>query len=72
MGPYQYPDFSFRNTTWAKAANVVYLDNPVGSGFSYVDDVSLLPTNNAEIAADVVSLLKNLTVLYPSMVTQPV
>jgi len=34
-----------RNTTWLRAANVLFVDNPVGTGFSYVTDKSAYTTN---------------------------
>lgn len=34
-----------RNTTWLTEANVLFVDNPVGCGFSYVDDPKALTTN---------------------------
>ena len=46
-----------RNVTWVDTVNMLYVDNPVGAGFSYVDDESYLTTNNSEIAADMVALL---------------
>lgn len=32
------------------------MDNPVGTGYSYVDDLNLLTTNVSEIAQDLVEL----------------
>lgn len=34
-----------RNTTWLRAANVLFVDNPVGAGYSYVTDKSAFTTN---------------------------
>lgn len=34
-----------RNTTWLQAANVLFVDNPVGSGYSYVTDKNAFTTN---------------------------
>jgi len=47
-------DSSLMNRThhWVQEANVLFIDNPVGSGFSYVKNDSLLVTNNTQIAAD--------------------
>jgi len=47
-----------RNYTWVKNFNVLFIDNPVGTGFSYVDDESFLTTNNEEIAHDFVQLMR--------------
>jgi len=46
-----------RATTWLNApASLLYVDSPVGTGFSYVDSNKLIPTNNSQIGADLVSL----------------
>lgn len=34
-----------RNTTWLQVANVLFVDNPVGSGYSYVTDKDAFTTN---------------------------
>ncbi|XP_057335280.1 retinoid-inducible serine carboxypeptidase-like [Microplitis mediator] len=41
-----------RNYTWVNDYNVLFIDNPVGTGFSYVENDSKLATNNMEIAID--------------------
>ena len=38
--------------------NVLFIDNPVGTGFSYVDDLKYLTTDNFQIADDLVELLR--------------
>jgi serine carboxypeptidase 1 len=37
-------------------ANILFVDNPVGTGYSYVDDIKLLTTDVKEIADDLVNL----------------
>uniref|UniRef100_A0A0P4WJ86 Carboxypeptidase n=1 Tax=Scylla olivacea TaxID=85551 RepID=A0A0P4WJ86_SCYOL len=46
-----------RTYAWTKEVNVLFVDNPVGTGFSYVQDLKLLPTNNSAIAADLVTFM---------------
>jgi serine carboxypeptidase 1 len=46
-----------RASAWTNApANLLFVDNPVGAGFSYVDDLTLLPKTNGDIAKDLVAL----------------
>ncbi|CAG9578654.1 unnamed protein product [Danaus chrysippus] len=47
-----------RNYTWVNNFNVIFVDNPVGTGFSYVDDPIYLTTTNDQIALDFVELMK--------------
>ncbi|XP_063701657.1 retinoid-inducible serine carboxypeptidase-like [Culicoides brevitarsis] len=47
-----------RNHTWVRNYNVLFVDNPVGTGFSYVDTNSALTTTNKEIALDLVDMLR--------------
>lgn len=58
-----------RNTTWVQAANVLFVDNPVGTGYSYVDDSSKYTTNNQQIADDLVTLLNSFFDKYSVFVT---
>lgn len=48
-------DLNIRNSSWVTEVNVVFVDNPVGTGFSYVDSSSLLTTKNSQIAEDLVA-----------------
>ncbi|XP_061386397.1 retinoid-inducible serine carboxypeptidase-like [Musca vetustissima] len=47
-----------RNWTWVKQMNVLFIDSPFGSGFSYVDNITLLPSTNNEIARDLLAFIK--------------
>ncbi|KFB47556.1 AGAP011442-PA-like protein [Anopheles sinensis] len=60
-----------RNHTWVRDYNVLFIDNPVGTGFSYVEDFSLLTKTNGEIAADLVELMKQFYTLQPEFRTTP-
>lgn len=58
-----------RNFTWVKDMNVLFIDNPVGTGFSYTDTEDALTTNNTQIAIDLVSLMRGFYVLHPEFKT---
>ncbi|KAL7733410.1 hypothetical protein ACLKA6_004895 [Drosophila palustris] len=70
LGPLQL-DGSYREWTWVKDMNVIFIDNPVGSGFSYVDDSAYYTTNNKEIALDLVEFMKGFYALHPEFKTVP-
>ncbi|XP_061386385.1 retinoid-inducible serine carboxypeptidase-like [Musca vetustissima] len=57
FGPLDVHD-NERNWTWVKDMNVLFIDNPLGSGFSYVDNITLLPSKNSEIAEDSLEFMK--------------
>ena len=46
-----------RNSTWIQTANVLFVDNPVGVGFSTVDEGSVVCTVE-EISNDLITMLK--------------
>ncbi|XP_047355657.1 retinoid-inducible serine carboxypeptidase-like [Vespa velutina] len=47
-----------RNYTWVKDYNVLFIDNPVGTGFSYVENVAAYAKTNKQIALDLVECMK--------------
>lgn len=49
-----------RNTTWLQKADLLFVDSPVGTGFSYVENSSLAATTDAEVTADLLNFLKEL------------
>eukprot|EP00794_Sanderia_malayensis_P005523 gene5523-6208_t len=60
-----------RSTTWIKEANVLFIDNPVGSGFSYVTDMKGLTTNGSQISEDLLTLMKTFLTVIPVFKTTP-
>lgn len=57
LGPFDL-DVVRRDFTWINDLNVLFIDNPVGTGYSYVDDSKYLTTDNRQIALDLVAMLK--------------
>ncbi|GKV10206.1 hypothetical protein SLEP1_g21606 [Rubroshorea leprosula] len=49
-----------RNYTWLKKADLLFVDSPVGTGFSYVEDEKLLVRTDEDAATDLTTLLKKL------------
>ena len=60
-----------RNTTWSSKANVLFIDNPVGTGYSYVTDNSAYTTNVEEIASDLLTFMKKFLDIMPVFRTMP-
>ncbi|PIM98309.1 Serine carboxypeptidase [Handroanthus impetiginosus] len=46
-----------RNSTWLKKADLLFVDAPVGTGYSFVEDTKLLVKNDVEAADDLTKLL---------------
>ncbi|KAG4183107.1 hypothetical protein ERO13_A09G087500v2 [Gossypium hirsutum] len=53
-------DLKPRNTTWLKKADLLFVDNPVGTGYSYVEDTEMLVKTDNEAASDLTTLLMQL------------
>uniref|UniRef100_A0A2R8M4I3 Carboxypeptidase n=1 Tax=Callithrix jacchus TaxID=9483 RepID=A0A2R8M4I3_CALJA len=47
-----------RKTTWLQAASLLFVDNPVGTGFSYVNGSGAYAKDLAMVASDMMVLLK--------------
>jgi serine carboxypeptidase 1 len=70
MGPLD-ENLQPRNTTWVQAANVLYVDQPVGTGYSYCNDVSQLTTNLSQIVSDLLMFTDGFFTKYPSLTSTP-
>ncbi|KAL3622904.1 Serine carboxypeptidase-like 51 [Castilleja foliolosa] len=46
-----------RNSTWLQKADLLFVDNPVGTGYSFVENKSLLVKTDEEAAGDLTTLL---------------
>ena len=59
-----------RTTTWIQKTNLLFIDNPVGAGFSYVEDPAAYTRNVTQITDDLLVVLKaffkNLTIFEDS------
>ncbi|ONK79638.1 uncharacterized protein A4U43_C01F8410 [Asparagus officinalis] len=53
-------DLKPRSTTWLQKADLLFVDNPVGTGYSFVEDESALVRTDEDAAADLTTLLKAL------------
>lgn len=57
--------------TWLQVADMVYVDNPVGAGFSYVDDKSAYTTEITQIGKDLLAWLRRFLALHSEYRTRP-
>lgn len=50
-------DLKPRNSTWLQKADLLFVDNPVGTGYSFVEDTNLFVKTDVEAANDMTTLL---------------
>ncbi|KAJ6849104.1 serine carboxypeptidase-like 51 isoform X1 [Iris pallida] len=50
-------DLKPRNSTWLQKVDLLFVDNPVGTGYSFVEDNTLFVKTDEEAAADLTALL---------------
>ncbi|KAL3279832.1 hypothetical protein HHI36_017337 [Cryptolaemus montrouzieri] len=60
-----------RKYAWTKKYNVLFVDNPVGTGFSYVDSFSALAMNNTQIADDFLVFMQGFYEQMPKLNNTP-
>lgn len=70
LGPLDL-DLQARNYTWVKNANVLFIDNPVGTGFSIAADDTALCTDNVQISADLVEFMQQFYKAFPKFKKVP-
>lgn len=60
-----------RKDSWVEVADVLFIDNPVGTGFSYVLNGSNFTHNNDDIAADLLTFLSRFVQDHPERQSTP-
>lgn len=74
IGPYRLKDkehLVYNNGAWDEFANVLFADNPVGTGFSYVDTDSYV-SELTDMADQMVQFLEKFYELFPEYATNDV
>lgn len=71
MGPID-TNLQPRASTWLSQGDLLFVDGPVGTGWSYVDNMNLLTTNVTQIANDLVTYFQTFTKTFPEYQTRPV
>lgn len=64
-------DLKPRKTTWLQSANLLFVDNPVGTGFSYVNKDGMYAKDLAMVASDMMVLLESFFSCRPEFQTIP-
>uniref|UniRef100_A0A7E4UPA4 Retinoid-inducible serine carboxypeptidase n=1 Tax=Panagrellus redivivus TaxID=6233 RepID=A0A7E4UPA4_PANRE len=59
-----------RNSTWLQLADLVFVDNPVGTGFSYVSNSNAFTKNVQQIGKDLVTWAKAFFTKHPEYATR--
>ncbi|KAH8041188.1 hypothetical protein HPB51_013848 [Rhipicephalus microplus] len=59
----------FRNTTWAKRYSMLYIDNPVGAGFSFTQDDNGYARNEDDVGRDLHEALQQFFTLFDEYAT---
>ncbi|XP_062143052.1 retinoid-inducible serine carboxypeptidase-like, partial [Drosophila sulfurigaster albostrigata] len=60
-----------RASNWVQHMNVLFIDSPVGTGFSYVESFGEYALNNKQIALDLVSLMTDFLRSHPEFQRVP-
>ncbi|XP_076677080.1 retinoid-inducible serine carboxypeptidase [Andrena cerasifolii] len=61
-----------RNYSWVKDYNVLFIDNPVGTGFSYTTSILGYTTTNAQIANDLLQCMRGFLKALPRFANVPI
>ncbi|XP_039764572.1 venom serine carboxypeptidase-like isoform X2 [Pararge aegeria] len=73
IGPIQIVDgkVTSRNVTWAEEYSLLFIDNPVGAGFSFTDDDRGYPDNEHDVGSQMFEFLQQFLQLFPELHVAP-
>jgi vitellogenic carboxypeptidase-like protein len=54
-----------RTTSWTSKYSMIFVDNPVGTGFSFTDDTRGYVTNENDVANDMYIFLEQFFTIFP-------
>jgi carboxypeptidase C (cathepsin A) len=57
--------FEYNKFSWNNNAHVLFVDQPLGTGFSFIEKASELRTNTHDISVDFYNFLQNFYIKYP-------
>ncbi|XP_077563809.1 venom serine carboxypeptidase-like [Haemaphysalis longicornis] len=70
-GPYSvssdFTEATFRHMTWTNRYSVLYVDQPVGTGFSFTDDEAGYARNLTDVARDILEFLQQFFTLFDDL-----
>ncbi|XP_073941083.1 venom serine carboxypeptidase-like, partial [Choristoneura fumiferana] len=62
---------SLRNLTWTEDYSVLYIDNPVGTGFSFTGDDHGYTTNEEQVGEQLLEFLNQFLKVFPELKSRP-
>ncbi|XP_075672601.1 serine carboxypeptidase-like 17 [Castanea sativa] len=66
------PTLIYEPSSWSKTANIIFLDGPVGAGFSYATAQEAWDTTDTLYAAQLYEFLRNWLSIHPKFLNNPV
>lgn len=67
VGTERFPELFANNYTWVEDFSIVYIDNPVGAGWSFTDSPNGYVTNEDQVADDLYSAMTQFFQLFPNL-----
>jgi len=76
IGPFfvateKFPELVANNYTWNKNYGLVFVDNPVGTGFSYTEDPLGMSTNEIAVGQNLYNAISQFFQLFPNLQANP-